>query len=74
MVDYKSHSCPNFLHLTTVSQNNIIKNNIIKNNNLNYKNNIKYNPKSYGLFLQNNTNATRKERINAIKKFLNSVS
>lgn len=68
MVDYKSHSCPNFLHLTTVSQNNIIK-----NNNLNYKNNIKYNSKSYGLFLQNNPNATRKERINAIKKFLNSV-
>jgi hypothetical protein len=73
MVDYKSHSCPNFLHLTTVSQNNIIKNNIIKNNNLNYKNNIKYNPKSYGLFCKNNPNATRKERINAIKKFLNSV-
>lgn len=68
MVDHKSHSCPNFLHLTTVPQHNIIK-----NNNLNYKNNIKYNPKSYGLFLKNNPNATRKERINAIQKFLNSV-
>ena len=29
--------------------------------------------KSYGKFLQNNPNATRKERINAIIKFLNFV-
>ncbi len=72
MVSVKVKSCPELTSYFLIEKP-IIKSvsfeEIIKL----YKYTSKSHSKSYGKFLQNNPNATRKERINAIMKFLNSV-
>ncbi len=72
MVCHKVKSCPELTAYSLIDKP-IIKSvsfeEIIKL----YKYTSKSHSKSYGKFLQYNPNATRKQRINAIIKFLNSV-
>ncbi len=78
MVANRIRSCPELSNYILI-ENSIIKKScsfdeIIKLHKYTSKcHSSKCHSNSYGSFLQNNPNATRKQRINAIIKFLNSV-
>ena len=72
MVQNKCNSCPNFTSILVSNPIYKIKSSSNIEKLLNKKYYI-YECKSYGKFLQKYPNATRKERIMAIKRFLNSV-
>ena len=72
MVAIKVKSCPELTNYFLIDKP-IVKSVSFSGIIESFKYNSKYHPKSYGRFLQNNPNANRKERINAIKRFLNSV-